>query len=110
MRNPFLISVFCLIVIVLISYKNSHGQRRKATVTGVVDGDSVYQLLPVDGIPAIRNPEFLTSSAATAQMSSNEPVMGLNIGGENRAYSLWQLDAHEIVNDKFGDLPVAVTW
>lgn len=110
MKNPYTAFLFCLIFFVLVSYKNSNGQNRRATVTGIVDGDSVYQLLPVDGIPAIRNPEFLRGKEAATQMSSNEPVMGLNIKGEIRAYSLWQLDAHEIVNDKFGDLPVAVTW
>jgi hypothetical protein len=29
---------------------------------------------------------------------------------EQRAYSTWQLDRHEIVNDVFEGRPVAVTW
>ena len=31
-------------------------------------------------------------------------------GDEPRAYSTWQLDRHEIVNDTFDGRPVAVTW
>jgi hypothetical protein len=27
-----------------------------------------------------------------------------------KAYSLWQLDHHEIVNDTLGDVPIATTW
>ena len=113
MKNPEFISAIATLygmLFVLITFNTANGQRRKATVTGVVDGDSVYQLLPVDGIPAIRHPEFVSGQEANDQMSDDEPVMGLNIDGDVRAYSLWQLDAHEIVNDQFGELLLAVTW
>jgi hypothetical protein len=43
-------------------------------------------------------------------MSPEEPVLGLVVNGESRAYSLWQLDAHEIVNDVVGGVPLAATW
>ncbi|NOY58756.1 MAG: DUF3179 domain-containing protein [Calditrichaeota bacterium] len=36
--------------------------------------------------------------------------MGLLYKGESRTYSLWQLGAHEIVNDVIGGVPLAVTW
>jgi hypothetical protein len=36
--------------------------------------------------------------------------MGLVTQGEAKAYSLWHLDAHEIVNDVIGDIPIAVAW
>jgi hypothetical protein len=113
MHNSELFSILAALTIVLVilaTVTTTQGQKREASVVGVVDGDSVYQLLPVDAIPAIRAPEFVTGPEAEKQMSANEPVMGLEIDGDVRAYSLWQLDAHEIVNDSFGDLPVAVTW
>lgn len=99
-----------IILFLLIAFTTSQGQRRNATVAGVVDGDTVYQVLPLNAIPAIRQPEFLTGEAAARQMSADEPVLALEIDGDARAYSLWQLDAHEIVNDRFNDLPLAVTW
>ncbi len=44
-------------------------------------------------------------------MAPDEPVLGLFDGQVAKAYSLWHLDRHEIVNDKFpGFGAVAVTW
>lgn len=85
-------------------------QRPKPAPVAVVDGDTVYQVLPADAIPAIRQPQFVTGSAAERQMAADEPVLAFELNGEFRAYSLWQLDTHEIVDDRVGDTPVAVTW
>ena len=74
------------------------------------DGDPVYGVLPPGAIPAIEDPEFVSGEAADAQMAAEEPVFGLEIGGEARAYSLWQLDRHEIVNDEIGGVALAATW
>jgi hypothetical protein len=43
-------------------------------------------------------------------MAPEEPVFGLVVGDEARAYSLWQLDRHEIVNDRVGGIAFAATW
>ena len=75
-----------------------------------VDGDPIYRLLPPNAIPAILNPEYVSGEEADRQMQDNEPVMGLLMDGRAMAYSLWQLDAHEIVNDEVNDTPIAVTW
>ena len=79
-------------------------------VVTTIDGDPVYKLLEPDRIPAVREPEFVTGRDADAQMVPGEPVMGLVIEGEAHAYSLWHLDAHEIVWDEVGGVAVAVTW
>jgi hypothetical protein len=70
----------------------------------------MYQVLPADKIPAISDPVFVTGEEATKQMSDHEPIMGLVSDSEAKAYSLWHLDAHEIVNDVIGDTPIAVAW
>jgi hypothetical protein len=75
-----------------------------------IDGDPVYQVLEPGAIPAIVDPDFVRDSAAEAQMRADEPVLGVVIDGDARAYSLWQLDAHEIVNDRIGGRAIAVTW
>lgn len=98
-----LISLFAFIGQVL-------AQKKSPEIVAIIDGDNVYKLLEPDGIPAIREPMFLTGVEAQKQMSANEPVMGIILNGEKRAYSLWQLDHHEIVNDYIGDTPIAVTW
>jgi hypothetical protein len=56
------------------------------------------------------DPELLSGGEADAQMSPDETVMGILVGGEARAYSLWHLDAHEIVNDSIAGIPIAATW
>ena len=91
-------------------YKTTQGKTRHAEIVATIDGDTLYQVLPPDAIPAIRQPSFLQCPEARAQMSDAEMVMGILFEGEARAYSLWQLDAHEIVNDQIGDIKFAVTW
>jgi hypothetical protein len=63
---------------------------------------------PKDGIPAIDAPVF--EPVAEVDLPGNEPVIGLTVEGEARAYPLRILIWHEIVNDEIRDRPVAVTW
>src|SRR5919109_1181773 len=72
--------------------------------------DKLHVVLPRDAIPAISNPEFEPVSRAERAMDDQELVIGLVGQQEQRAYSTWQLDRHEIVNDTFEGRPVAVTW
>ncbi len=62
-----------------------------------------------DGIPAIDNPRFV-SAADRSNLADDEPVIGLVIGEEAKAYSLRVLMWHEIVNDVAGGIPVTVTY
>jgi hypothetical protein len=63
---------------------------------------------PKDGIPAIDRPSFAPISAAG--LADREPVLGLVLEGEARAYPLRVMIWHEIVNDRVGGVPVAVTY
>ena len=71
----------------------------------------IVTLLPFDGIPAIDNPGFFPD-LETANMFYNdaELVLGVEIDGDARAYSVPLLSSHEIVNDVVGGKPIAVTW
>ena len=64
---------------------------------------------PRDGIPPIDDPRFV-SLAEVGGLDAHEPVLSLVLEGEARAYPLRVLIWHEIVNDRLGDLPVAVTY
>ena len=64
---------------------------------------------PKDGIPSIDNPAFLPVSEIE-NLDDLEPVIGLELGGEARAYPLQVLMWHEIVNDTVGGRPVTVTY
>ena len=65
---------------------------------------------PPDGIPPIDHPRY-TSIAATARfLAPREPVIAVAIGNQARAYPLQILIWHEIVNDRLGGVPIAVTY
>jgi hypothetical protein len=64
---------------------------------------------PKDGIPAIDHPTF-RPVAEVHDLADAEPVIGLTVAGETRAYPLRILTWHEIANDVVGGVPVAVTY
>ncbi len=67
---------------------------------------------PKDGIPSIDAPQFQPVADET-DVKPNEPVIGLEINGDARAYPAYPLRIliwHEIVNDTVGGEPVAVTY
>ncbi|MCH8914677.1 MAG: DUF3179 domain-containing protein [Thaumarchaeota archaeon] len=64
---------------------------------------------PKDGIPSIDNPVF-TNVQDSQFMSDFDTVIGLEINGEVKAYPIFILVWHEIINDNVGGTPVAVTY
>ena len=64
---------------------------------------------PKDGIPSIDDPKFVPVSEVT-DLADTEPVIGVTVNGEARAYPLGILTQHEIVNDTIGGVPVTVTY
>lgn len=65
---------------------------------------------PKDGIPALDDPQFIRVSQET-RINDREPVITLELDGQiPRAYPIRYLTWHEIVNDKVGSVPVAVTF
>jgi hypothetical protein len=60
-----------------------------------------------DGIPALDDPEHLPAEGSPWE--PGDPVLGVELGGEARAYPLAVLEWHEVVNDTLGGVPIAVT-
>ena len=71
---------------------------------------SIVTLLPKDAILAVFAPQFLTVKEADEWYDAQERVLGVEINGEARAYSIPFLSGHEIVNDTVGGRKIAVTW
>jgi len=85
--------------------------QRSAPRTEKVGDGVLLHVLPFDRIPALDNPRFVSAAEADKLMREDEPVLGVFDGTVAKAYSLWQLDHHEIVNDRTPQLgPIAVTW
>ena len=72
--------------------------------------ESAWGGVPQDGIPSIDNPSFESASAGDEMMDGGDPVFGVEIDGDARAYPQHILVVHEIVNDGFGEMGVAVTY
>lgn len=71
----------------------------------------VVTLLAPDAIPALNNPGYHdTTEAADESYQDDDLVLGIEINGDARAFSVPLLSRHEIVNDVIGGEPVAVTW
>ncbi|MHC4267256.1 MAG: DUF3179 domain-containing protein [Planctomycetota bacterium] len=96
--------LFCILTGLSLLTFNSD----QISYAGSYKKEELQNVLPRDAIPAIKNPEFV--SASDARLDDNEPVLGMIIDGESRAYSVYLLNHHEIVNDKIGDKAFAVTW
>ena len=68
----------------------------------------VEQLLPRGRIAAISSPRFV--SAKKAKIPDDAWVLGVEVDGEARAYSLNLLNSHEVVNDRLGNTAFAAVW
>lgn len=64
---------------------------------------------PKDGIPSIDDPVFADVNNSQF-VADSDTVIGLEINGEAKAYPLFILVWHEIVNDEVGGVPVSVTY
>lgn len=60
----------------------------------------------MDGIP----PLIDSPLGDSAYLTPAEPVFGVSLNGDHRAYPLRILDAHEMANDRVGGVPVALAY
>jgi hypothetical protein len=64
---------------------------------------------PKDGIPALTDPTMISATEAS-YLRDDDRVIGVVVDSESRAYPLRILNHHEIVNDRAGEIPYAVTY
>jgi len=65
--------------------------------------------VPVDGIVPLDNPPVvLADSEGAAYLEEGEPVLGLVVNGEARAYPFRIMDPHEMANDVLGGVPISI--
>jgi Protein of unknown function (DUF3179) len=92
-----------------VSITVADAQRPKPQ-TRMLAGDTLYTLLKPGQIPAIFDPEFVSAAKAESLYYAEEPMMVVRSDDEVKAYSIWHLDNHEVVNDHIGGAAIAVTW
>ena len=67
-----------------------------------------HRYLPRGRIPSLDEPQFVP--AKNARLPPDAWVLGVVLRGQARAYDLNLLTRHEVVNDRYGDEPVAAVW
>jgi len=73
-----------------------------------VDPDYFERFLSRDTIRPVYEPTLFYASEVP--LDANDPVIGVSIGGEARAYPIRTLRVREMVNDELGGMPILVTW
>ena len=114
--TPTLVTLGLLLPACLFSCRSSDESdqaepRERKFESELVEGEPMFTVLPKDKIPSINEPSFVSAAEADAFFLPGEPVLGvLGKDGTAKAYSAWQLDSHEIVNDTIDGDPIAATW
>jgi hypothetical protein len=108
-----------LVIIVTIIISLSFLVNNHFFLSAVGDTDNLKRIIPLekivgggplkDGIPSIDNPKFVEAKQADF-LSDSEIVIGIELDEIAKAYPLQILVWHEIVNDRIGDIPLAVTY
>jgi hypothetical protein len=119
MKNIITLLIILLITAYLINSCGSVSESSRSNPISIPD-DSGQWLIPInevydggpgrDGIPSLQNPEFIDAASASSFMSDNDLVLGLKVGNQARAYPHPILNWHEIINDTFSGVVIAVTY
>lgn len=110
-RNPTATSESSVSTSLPQSEESLSSTAQQTAAPSIIERDlNVVTVLAKDAIPAIRSPEFVDAAGAEAWMNADEPIIGVEIGGDARAYPVAMLSRHEIVNDTVAGAPIAVTW
>ena len=69
----------------------------------------VWGGVQVDGIPSLDNPKLIKAGQAD-YLQDSDPVFGVSINGDMRAYPLRIIGWHEMFNETVGGVPVALAY
>ncbi len=69
-----------------------------------------FRAAPRDAFPVLDHPTLVAAAEANLQLQPEEPVIGIFIGGEARAYPISVMGGVELVNDHCGEIPIAISW
>jgi hypothetical protein len=87
-----------------------HREMRTSHDIGAFESAAEWGGVEKDGIPPVEDPVLADADAGDAMLSPGDPVFGVALDGDARAYPQHILVRHEVVNESFGDRGVAVTY
>ena len=100
----WIILLYLLILLPLPGHADWDFSRSSIATNEIMSGGP-----PKDGIPALMKPNFIPGKQSDF-MRPDEKVLGVVVDGVVKAYPTRILSWHELVNDKFGDTAVLVSW
>ena len=83
-------------------------QEPEQTVTGGEPYHGLLQYRAKDAKLALVRPSFVL--AEEASLPAGVSVVGVSANNEHRAYPLYVLKNHQVVNDQLGGVPIAASW
>jgi hypothetical protein len=105
------LSILALSVTIITNLPTNSRETAVAEEKNIVPLDQIVSGgPPLDGIPSIDAPKFVSIEDGNKFLTDSDKILGLNINGDIRAYPLQIMVWHEIVNDFVGEIPVAVTY
>lgn len=87
---------------------HGHASNQGLTPTGGEPFHGLIQYRAKDAKEAIVDPVLLDASDAI--VASGTTVIGVFVNGEARAYPLFILNNHQVVNDQVGGTPITASW
>ena len=122
MRSLAFVAAVVFVAIGLLFVAGGGTDRGPATDITSIDPNAVFdpvragdelpsgfrQLLPRDAIQPIYVPQFV--KATDSPWDDETLVIGVELGEEAKAYPVSYLNRREMVVDRFGDIPILVTW
>lgn len=114
MANTTLISRYIVALIVAVSFTTAAKAADEKNGFDVSDalvpaGDIFWGGVPRDGIPAIDEPKFVSPDKVKF-LRDWDRVLGVFHNGIAKAYPIKTMEKHEVVNDKFDEQAVTVTY
>ncbi len=88
-------------------FKKNTEVRRAIDINEVLPGTRAVS--PKDAIPAVWKPKIITPKEAN-WLGDDDRVLGVVVGKEARAYPLFLLETHEMVNDVLGGKAIAPNY
>lgn len=102
-----------LIVLILCASSTGFAQEKNGfdLSKSIIPTDRIHHGGPAkDGIPAIDRPVFVDAASARRFLKDDDGVLGVSMGEISRAYPIRILNWHEIVNDRFGDELLTISY